>query len=116
MYGGPDFDVVHEGPSVSSAPSQSNTADCKNPAQPTINEVNALVARFKKDWKIQSFVVALGQTGCVHRTVWSHGETRITEEDLERINRWLSKHLDGQILADRKYFQFARNGASQPVN
>ena len=114
MYDGPDSDAqgVVVVPAVSS---QSKTVHFRDLAQPTINEVDAMVAHFK-GWKMPALVVDIAKTGFVHRTKWSNGETKVTQEDLDRANRCLSRHIDGQIMMNTNFIWFAKTGGSKPTS
>lgn len=116
MYNGPDSDVqgVPVVPTASGL-SKVHHSDLTGLTQPTIREVDAMVAHFK-GWKMPSLVVALAETGFVHRAAWSHGETKVTQDELDRANRCLSKHITGQIRMNREYIWFAKTGGSNPVN
>jgi len=83
--------------------------------QPTINEVAAMVAHFR-GWRNPTFVTALSITGYVHRTKWSGGETKITEDDLIRMNRCLARHLAIEIRSNRNFFWFAKTGGSEQTS
>lgn len=85
------------------------TPNLKGVTQPTINEVAAMIAHFK-GWKIPTLVNALAVEGFVHRSKWSSGETRITEEEISRMNHCLSRHIDGQIMVNRNFIWFSKPG------
>ncbi|MFZ2048693.1 MAG: hypothetical protein WAV25_00065 [Minisyncoccia bacterium] len=114
MRDGQGSDVQGVSTTLSSS-SHSKTVHLAGLVQPTINEVAAMVAHFK-GWLIPALVVALAETGFVHRTKWSNGESRVTQEELDRVNRCLSRHIDGQILMNRNFIWFAKVTVSEPIN